>query len=103
MNDRIKIEIRYRDGWSLHKIAKYSGKSRTASSICREINGKPRRGIGKYQAHINHEKTLDKRFDKKKLKLKNKLIHDYTIEKFKIGWSPEQISLRLSIDHQEQA
>lgn len=52
MNDRIKIEIRYRDGWSLREIAEYLGNGRTAGSVCREIGGKPRKGIGKYQAHI---------------------------------------------------
>ena len=47
LDDRIKIEIRYRDGWSLREIAKCLGNGRTASSVSREIAGKPRRGIGK--------------------------------------------------------
>lgn len=102
LNDRIKIEIRYRDGWSLRKIAEYLGNGRTAGSVCREIGGKSRRGIGKYQAHINHKKALEKRFDKKILKLKNKLTHDYVVEKLKLGWSPEQIAIRLPIDHKEE-
>jgi len=102
LDDRIKIEIRYRDGWSLRKIAEYMGNGRTAGSVCREICGRPRRGIGKYQAHINHEKALNKRTDKKILGLKNKLIRDYVIEKLKIGWSPEQISIRLPIDRKKQ-
>ena len=98
-NHRIKIEIRYRDGWSLRKIAEYLGNGRTAGSICREISGKPRKGIGKYQAHIAHEKALAGRIGKKQFRLKNKLIRNYVVEKLKLGWSPEQIALRLPIDH----
>lgn len=102
LDERIKIEIRYRDGWSLRTIAEYLGNGRTAGSVCREIDGKPRRGIGKYQAHISHEEALDKRKGKKVLKLKNDFIRDYVIDKLKIGWSPEQISLRLPIDNPRQ-
>ena len=99
LNDRIKIEIRYKDGWSLRKIADYLGNGRTSGSICREIDGKPRKGIGKYQAHINHEKALNRRTNKKSLQLKNELIRNYVVEKLKLGWSPEQIAIRLPIDH----
>src|SRR3989338_1544465 len=87
LNDRIKIEIRYKDGWSLRKIADYLGNGRTSGSICREIDGKPRKGIGKYQAHINHEKALNRRISKKSLQLKNELIRNYVVEKLKLGWS----------------
>lgn len=99
LNDRIKIEIRYRDGWSLRKIAAELGNGRTAGSICREVAGKPRKGLGKYQAHIAHEQALDKRKGKKLVRLKNDLIHEYVVKKMKLGWSPEQISIRLPIDH----
>lgn len=102
LNDRIKIEIRYRDGWSLRKIAEYLGNGRTAGSVCREIGGKPRKGTGKYQAHIAHEKSLDTRTGKKQFRLKNETIRAYVAEKLKLGWSPEQISLRLPIEHQKE-
>lgn len=102
LNDRIKIEVRYRDGWSFRQIAEYLGNGRTAGSICREVEGKPRKGIGKYQAHIAHGKALAKRFGKKELKLKNSTIRSYVVEKLKLGWSPEQISLRLPTDHAGQ-
>jgi IS30 family transposase len=99
LEDRVRIEIKYRDGLSFHGIARYLGNGRTASSISREIGGRPRRGVGKYQAHIAHEKALAKRFGKKPLRLKNDLIRLYVNEKMKLGWSPEQISIRLPIDH----
>lgn len=99
MADRIKIEIKYREGLSLRKIAEYLGGGRTAGAICREIGGRPRKGVGKYQTHVNHEKALEKRLGKKPVRLKNELIQKYVKEKMKIGWSPEQISIRLPIDH----
>ena len=65
LNDRITIEIRYKDGWSLREIATELSNGREASSVCREIDGKPRKGLGKYQAHVAHEKALNKRHGKK--------------------------------------
>ncbi len=99
--DRITIGIRYRDGLSFHQIAKEIGHS--ASSICREIDGKPSRGVGKYQAHVSHQKSLNRRLGKKPNRLKNEIIRSYVREKMSIGWSPEQISLRLPIEHKGQS
>jgi len=89
LKDRITIEIRYKDGWSLRKIAKELGTGRTAGSICREINGKPRTGLGRYQAHIVHEQALKKRYGKKSTRLKNDLIQSYVIKKMKLGLDPK--------------
>ncbi len=99
LEDRIKIEIKYREGKSFREIAAYLGADRTAGSICREIAGKPKKGRGKYQAYSSHEKALERRKGKKGFRLKNDLIRKYTIDKLKIGWSPEQIAIRLPIDH----
>jgi len=103
LDERIKIEIAYRDGKSFRKIAETLDNGRSASAICREISGKPRKGIGKYQAYISHYKSFAKREKRgKRPRLKNTLIRTYTIEKMKLGWSPEQISIRLPIDHKGQ-
>lgn len=100
LEDRIRIEIKYREGLSLRDIAVYLGNGRTASSICREIDGRPRKGVGKYQAHISHAKALERRYGKKPNRLKNDFILTYVKTKLKdVHWSPEQISLRLPIDH----
>lgn len=99
LDERIKTEIRYRDGWSLRRIAEYLGNGRTASSVCREIDGRPRRGVGKYQAHISHAEALNKRTNKRERQLKNGVILNYVVSKLKIGWSPEQIAIRLPTDH----
>ena len=103
LNDRITIEIRYKDGWSLREIAKELGHGREAGSVCRETAGKPRKGLGKYQAHIAHEKALNKRHGKKLFRLKNGLIQMYVVNKLKLGWSPEQIAIRLPIDHKGES
>lgn len=99
LDDRIKIEIRYRDGWNLHKIARYLGSGRTVSSVSREIDGKPRKGVGKYLACVSHEKALERRFGKKTSRLKNETTRLYVASKMKLGWSPEQIAIRLPIEH----
>lgn len=99
--ERIKIEIEYKYGKTITEIAKIL--QRCKSTISREINGKPPTGIDKYDGEIAHKKYL-KRKEKKgnipKLK-KNKELLNYVKEKLKIGWSPEQISLRLKIDFKE--
>jgi len=99
LEDRISIEIRYQSGMSLRDIAAYLGHGRTAGSICREINRRPRKGVGRYQAYRSHQKALERRFGKKGFRLKNDLIRSYVKDKMKLGWSPEQISIRIPIDH----
>jgi IS30 family transposase len=102
LDDRIRIEIKYREGLSFRDIAERLGNGRVASSICREVRGRPRKGIGKYQAQISHEQALEKRYGKKPDRLKNEIIRSYVREKMSIGWSPEQISLRLPFEHPDQ-
>ena len=101
LEERVKIEVKYRDGMSFREIENYLGNGRTGGSICREVDGKLRRGIGKYQAYVSHTVALTRRYGKKPTRLKNELIRSYTKEKMRLGWSPEQISIRLPIDHQE--
>lgn len=99
LDDRIRIEIKYREGLSFRDIAECLGNGRTAGSVCREIAGRPRHGNGKYQAYVRHAQALERRYGKRPDRLKNEIIRSHTKEKLKIGWSPEQISLRLPIDH----
>lgn len=99
LEDRVRIEIKYRDGFSLREIATYLGNGRTAGSISREIAGRPRKGFRKYQAHVRHAQALTKRLGKKPERLKNEFIRTYVKDKLKLGWSPEQIALRLPMEH----
>ena len=98
MVDRINIQLHFRDGLGIRAIARKL--NRSPSSISRELGGRPSRGIGKYQAYGNHQRKLKGRLNKKSVRLKNEFIKNYVVEKMtQKGWSPEQISLRLPIDH----
>lgn len=99
LEERIKIEIRYQEGMSVTDIAKYLGNGRTKSSVSREVAGKPRRGVGRYKAYTSHEQALERRYGKKQFRLKSEFVRTYVKEKMKLGWSPEQISLRLPLEH----
>lgn len=99
LDDRIKIEIEYGKGKSYAEIAKVLGKGRNKSTVFREIDGKPVRGVGKYNAYGSHCRFLEKEKSRgKRERLKNGVIRSYTKEKLKIGWSPEQVSIRIGID-----
>lgn len=99
LKERIEIEVRYRGGSSFRAIAKELGHGRTAGSVLREIDGRPRKGVGKYQAYTNHVRALLRRSGKKPDRLKNDLIRSYAKKHMKVGWSPEQIAIRLPVDH----
>lgn len=97
--ERVIIENRYCiDRKSLSVIAKEL--ERPKSAISREIDGKPRIGQGKYSAYRAQQASEEKR---KKQGRQSKLVHEplkeYVISKLKLGWSPEQIMLRLPIDY----
>ena len=99
LNNRIQIEIKYNQGKSLAQIAEYLGKKRNKSTICREIDGAPRKGKGGYNAYQAHCRALTRVKDRgKRERLKNEATRAYAKEKLKIGWSPEQVSIRIGID-----
>ena len=98
--DRINIQIYFRDGLSIRAIARKI--KRSPSSISRELAGRPSRGVGKYQAYSIHQRKLKNRLGKKPTRLKNDAIRSYVVAKMELGWTPEQISLRLPIDYPEQ-
>jgi len=97
--ERIQIEIQYSQGKDLGEIAGHLGKGRNKSTISREIAGRPRKGRGKYKAYQANCRAV-KREEKrgKRERLKNEIIRKYTKEKLKIGWTPEQIEMRIGKD-----
>jgi len=99
IQERTIIEIRYcRDFRDVKAIALELGRSYT--TIQREIGNKPRKGLGKYQAHIEQEKALKRianRGNVRKLE-RNKPLLTYVLTKLQKDWTPEQIALRLPID-----
>ena len=98
LRERIEIEHEYRYGKSISDIAKLLNRHR--STIYREIDSKPRIGRGKYCADIAHRQALKRianRGNNYVLDI-NEELYDYVVSKLKLGWSPEQISIRLPID-----
>ena len=98
LRERIDVEREYRYGVSITSIAKEI--DRNKNTVFREVANKPRRGIGKYDADIAHRRAL-KRISKRgnvSILECNKELREYVIEKLKLKWSPEQISIRLSVD-----
>ncbi len=96
--ERSLIGQKYKEGWHVEKIARLVKRNR--STIIRELerNGAPK--TRKYRAESAHAKALAKRAKRGlRPRLKNELVRTYTIEKLKLGWSPEQISIRLPIEH----
>ena len=99
--ERALIGQKHKDGWHVEKIARLLRRER--STVIREI---ARNGSGPqlgYRPEFAHTKAL-KRRDKRGVRprLKNALIRAYTTGKLKLGWSPEQIAIRLPIDHRGQ-
>lgn len=99
--ERSIIGQKHREGMHEDDIAKLIRRDR--STVIRELdrNGAPK--TRRYRPESAHAKALAKRARRGvRPRLKNKLIRSYTVEKLKLGWSPEQISIRLPIDHKGQ-
>lgn len=99
--ERVIIENRYCvDKKKFSEIAKEL--NRPTSTISREIAGKPRIGMGKYSADRAQTKVEENRKKQgRKTKLNYQPLKEYLIKKLRLGWSPEQIALRLPIDYPE--
>lgn len=96
--ERVVIEIRWREGKRVSNIALEI--NRDKSVISREIGGKPRKGMGAYSAEIADKKAKERignRGNKSKMD-KNENLEKYVETKLRLGWSPEQIDIRLPID-----
>lgn len=100
--ERTRIGEKHKEGLDAEAIAKLVKRDR--STVIRELarNGVPK--TQRYRAESAHTKALAKRAVRGvRPRLKNQLTRDYCVEKLKLGWSPEQISLRLPIDHTGQS
>lgn len=97
--ERVTIENRYCiDKKSMSDIASELGRSKSA--VSREINGRPRMGNGKYTADKAQAEVEKKRGNQgRKSKFDYEPLKEYVTEKLKLGWSPEQIEIRLPVDY----
>ena len=95
--EREKIQELLWQKKSIRSIAKVL--SRSTSSIAREV----KRNIPlqyKYTPRLANERALKKRKSRgRKLRLKSYFIRRYVIDHLKMGYSPEQIAGRLSLEY----
>lgn len=74
---------------------------RNPSSITREIERNQSKERHLYRPRISQKRADEYKTHRgREMRLKNEAIRTYTIENLKKGWSPEQISGRILIDHQ---
>jgi len=100
--DRAIIGQKHKEGLSLEQIGKII--NRPKSTVFREIKKYKSKELGYYRADVAHAKALEKREKRGvRKRLKNNLIKTYVLEKLKLGWSPEQISIRLPIDQKGES
>lgn len=101
--ERVKIEQRYCiDRWKMTAIA--AELKRPPSAVSREIDGKPRIGRGRYSADRAHKRADQASARQgRKAKMGHAPLKEYVVSKLQIGWSPEQVAIRLPIDHPKDA
>jgi len=99
LEERELISIWKAEGKSLREIA--TELNRNPSSISRELkSNSPPIHKGYYLAHKAHERAMvRKSLAHQRERLKNTKIRHYVEEKLQLGWSPEQVSGRITIDH----
>lgn len=97
ISEREKIQELLWQKKSVRSIAKVL--DRSVSSIAREI----KRNVPlqyKYTPRLANERALKKRKNRgRKLRLKSYFVRRYVIDHLKMGYSPEQIAGRLSLEH----
>ena len=100
IEEREKIQELLWQKSSIRSIARVL--NRSPSSVSREIN----RTIPlkrSYKPRVAHSRTLLKRtYRGRKLHLKSGFIRRYVISKLKLGFSPEQISGRLTLEYPKE-
>lgn len=100
--ERELIAVQFSAGSSLGEIAKAVGRDR--STISRELrrNSPPERR--RYVPCRAHARACERKTQANKHeRLKNDLVRQYVKDGLTKGWSPEQISGRIRIDHQGQS
>jgi IS30 family transposase len=100
--DRIVIEVLLEEGKTIRQMAKKL--ARDPGTISREINRNKNQNTGQYTAKMAQRKS-NKRLVKQREKapLKKPLVFLYVREKLRLGWTPEEISGRLPIDHSDES
>ena len=96
--DRTRIGTKHKEGMHVSDIAKLIKRDR--STVIREIARNSSGKLFGYRPEFAQKKAWVRREQHGvRPLLKDKLIRDYVTTKMKDGWSPEQVQLRLPIDH----
>lgn len=97
--DRTKIALKRLEGWGVRDIATFL--KRPPSTISRELRRNASGKVKKrYRPEVAHKKAMvRKEAHGIRPLLKSEKIRTYVREKMQLGWSPEQIALRLPMDH----
>ena len=99
LTERELISLYQAQGKSVNDIGRLL--NRSGSTISRELKrNAPPVHKNYYVGSRAHQRSKDRTSTAhKRPRLKNDLTHDYVENKLKLGWSPEQISGRLELDH----
>jgi IS30 family transposase len=98
--ERMLIGLLLGAGLSIRSIALEI--ERSPSTVSREIHRNSLKG--EYQSRRSEQKSLERLKNSRRIpRLKNSTIRDFVKEKIALGWSPELIAGRLSLDHAEQS
>lgn len=99
--DRALIAQKHLEGMHESDIAKLIKRDR--STVIRELARHSTSIHKRYRPDVAHGKALAKRTQRGiRPRLKNTRTQTYVVTHLKLGWSPEQISIRLPIDHRGQ-
>ena len=101
IEEREKIQLGLWAKKSIRLIAKEIG--RPPSAVCREMKRNIKTSTNKYNPRVSHERALLKRtYRGRKLHLKTGFIRRYVVAGLRKGFSPEQISGRLTLEHPKE-
>ena len=101
IEEREKIQLGLWSKKSIRTIAKEIG--RPPSAVCREMKRNISPSTNKYNPRVSHEKALlNRTYRGRKLHLKNGFIRRYVVVSLKKGFSPEQISSRLTLEYSKE-
>jgi transposase, IS30 family len=97
LDERVELYADLKRSMSLRSVARKLGRS--PASLCREL--KRHTGYGRVYKPVLADKRAAKweRSQRYKAPLKNSETLRYVIDKLRLGWSPETISGRITIDH----
>ena len=102
IEEREKIQLGLWAKKSIRAIAKEVG--RPPSAISREMKRNISSTTNKYNPRMSHERALLKRtYRGRKLHLKSGFIRRYVVTGLRKGFSPEQISGRLTLEYQNES